>query len=698
MASRKARHVGFSLLFLTLLSLSLSSKRSGKRSQHTPTAPDGSPLATSADSRTLEGTTEHFVKQLNDRQAAPHTPQQAAPQLATQVDASKLSQPTTTTTTTSADDEARARRLEAQCRCVPLRLSEAERALLKLLEGALKVSEYTDKVDVTSLSSSYSYGGYGSLSMMGGFGSVSKKTQLMQDELRAFASLLLGMNVVQNYKRGKLLVQHSIADNADFFKTIFEIGRRFKIMNPDKMRTTYGKLMHILQDAVTPNMLDFDVIAPIKTVYSLLVKRRGARALLADPDLPRAIAALAEADPVLHAAAIAEKQAARARLIARHTSTLPWSVDTPPKKAKHDGDANDTANAAAADADVDADAAAVDIDEAAPSSSSMISSLTRPIFNLWSSSTASSSSSAQRDPLAGDDSHKQPLTPDELSLILESLADAESHQASCYAPVADMLAFLEQTFDAETARDEESDLSIQAGRDGCKFSHTHNVQYQFVRQSLMLWCEIQRQMFRLWLAADADLLSPQGYRLVNTGQGLNRVQPAPKVSSAMSEILGIVRQQVGRNWVGLSVVHLGDRDVPNALFFIDKYTQVPRILAPLARTVHAVERIALNPRTWHFVNFFLLDRKAPRDDAAPSERTQPPTPELREHAVAVTRKRILRSFFRLGFNGDGDDGGSCIDGRLTSAWNWCSKVESKIFFPIFQLSQFGGFDGAFTNN
>ena len=37
--------------------------------------------------------------------------------------------------------------------------------------------------------------------------------------------------------------------------------------------------------------------------------------------------------------------------------------------------------------------------------------------------------------------------------------------------------------------------------------------------------------------------------------------------------------------------------------------------------------------------------------------------------------------------------GSCIDGRLTSAWNWCSKLQ-KPFFPIFKLSGFvRGFGG-----
>lgn len=136
----------------------------------------------------------------------------------------------------------------------------------------------------------------------------------------------------------------------------------------------------------------------------------------------------------------------------------------------------------------------------------------------------------------------------------------------------------------------------------------------------------------------------------------------------MRRLLSRVQTRVGDAWVGLSVVHLGDRDVPNALVFIDKYTQVCRILGPIGQCVEALPALRGDAA---FLAYVVAEWGS----------------------VESLRLQILSDFFKHGFDGSGDDGGSCIDGRLTSAWNWCSKLEKKPYYNVFMFTGFQGFDG-----
>lgn len=111
---------------------------------------------------------------------------------------------------------------------IPLRLTITERKYLRLLEAALSVSEYTDKIDTL------------------GFG-LSKAKRIVH-QIRELCAIMSGLLLSADYKHGQeLFADRDFQANAEFYQQIFELGRRHKIMNPDKMRTTYGKLIYLLQ-------------------------------------------------------------------------------------------------------------------------------------------------------------------------------------------------------------------------------------------------------------------------------------------------------------------------------------------------------------------------------------------------------------------------------------------------------------------
>lgn len=165
------------------------------------------------------------------------------------------------------------------------------------------------------------------------------------------------------------------------------------------------------------------------------------------------------------------------------------------------------------------------------------------------------------------------LTNEDVELAVYSLKDHHTFLRFSERPVDTMLQYLEAHFDPQKP-EPNYNLGIQAGVGGARLSHEHERQYLYVKQSLLLWRETLKNLLRLWSLADKDMLdSKNPYQRRETGQGLNRLQSSPSVYSAFCEVVSSVQRQAG-GWVGSSVIHLGDRNVPNALMFIDKYIQV----------------------------------------------------------------------------------------------------------------------------
>ncbi|KAJ2715405.1 hypothetical protein H4R19_001223 [Coemansia spiralis] len=461
---------------------------------------------------------------------------------------------------------------------IPLRLTLKERKYLRLLEAALSVSEYTDKIDVLM---------YGN------------KAKRMVAQIKELCAILSGLVLASDYKAGQALFEdRQFEDNEEFYQKIFEIGRRHKIMNPDKMRSEYGKLMYLLQDAQlgdVKGMLNFATLAPIKTVYSVL-ESLGVTYILQDE-----MVAVATKEIVSHGKTRAQVQ-----------------LEVKQKE--------------------------------------------RAVEYLCKAYAT----------------HDCPA--EVVRQCLYSISDNHAYLRFNRDPCDRMLGYLTTLFSSKRAESDDLSLAILYGRDGARLSHSHANQFHYVQQTLTLWREILHDMFMLWYHADTDLLSPTTtYRLKDTGQGLNRVQACPRVSRAAHTILHRTQKAVG-HWVGSAMIHLGDRNVPNALMFIDKYNQVSSILNPIVRVLE-----------------FLEAREADQRAGTGADDGVAGFIEARFGSIAKAKRLILADFFRSAFDGSGADNffdaGSCIDGRLTSAWNWCSNIEKRPYFNVFLLAGFVGFNG-----
>ncbi|CAE6410694.1 unnamed protein product [Rhizoctonia solani] len=494
--------------------------------------------------------------------------------------------------------------LSKRAKFIPLRLTLPERKLLRLLESALHVSEYTDRVDILSYSST--------------------RTKRAAAQIRELCSILSGLCLAADYKTGQELFEgRDFAANEEWFARVFEIGRRHKVMNPDKMRETYGKLIYLLMDAQSNDvseLLGFSPVVPLVTVYSTL-EAHGALGVLEDPRLE-----VATKEIISPPGATARVRAEVQRSIRAKERAVEALV-------------NEYAGAEI--------------------SSRTLRSARRA------AQKEDDSNGLEKQRSNENENDKQPISAELLRQCIYSISDNSAFLRVNRDPCEIMIEYLKKL----PRRVEQPSLAIKNGRNGARLSHDHSKQYAYVLQSLTLWREILGDMFHLWTLAESDLLSTvSSYRLRDTGQGLNRVQHAPKTSREMHAILGRAQRDLG-SWVGSSVIHMGDHNVPNALLFIDKYSQVYRILLPIT---NILSHISNDPRV--------------RDYA------------IREFGgVEEATRLVLVDFFRSAFDGSGADSyfdaGSCIDGRLTSAWNWCSLLEKKSYFPLFLLSGFVGFDG-----
>jgi hypothetical protein len=462
---------------------------------------------------------------------------------------------------------------------IPVRLMMPQRKLQRLIRGVLLTSSYTDKVDVESKLTRTA---------------AHRNMTVVKEVHKALGGLCLCLDL---HEGAHVINDGDFKSHEKDIQSAIEIARRYKIMNPDLLRTDYVKFLYMVQDATQSkdcaDFLGFPVVTPIVTVGGQ-AKELGVEDLLKDPRLPLCI--------------------------------------TPVPKIR----------------------SRTELNKALRYKDVMVSKLCKE----WASKSGGRA------------------TVDDIELLVRSLNDFNTFTDANVESTKALMHLLKKHFKPNAApEDARFSLAIREGERGSRLTHEHERQYTFVLQSLALWKNISNRMFELWMIAEGDLLAPDvPYELRNTGQGLQRVQPAPNLYKVLSEILSETKRELGA-WVGSDRIHMGDNQVPNAFHFIDKYAQISRIIIPVLKVVEMLEDDELSPN-------------------------------IKEYVVSVfgtveqAQRVVLADLFRSAFDGSGgdnmDDAGSCIDGRLTSAWNWCNQIRVKPFYPLFMLAGFSSFDGDLT--
>lgn len=650
--------------------------------------------------------------------------------------------------------------LSSQKAFIPIRISEEERSLLRILEESLTISQYTDKVNV------YTHG---------------NSARIIADEIESLLSTILALAIAQDHRSVKrsLLTSPRLRDHAAFFQRVFEIGRRHKIRNPDKMRTSYGKMMFMLMDAQRTSHLGFSLVSPIKTI-SVYLSAPETYANLPDTFIGGKPNKKPEAAV---AGKVPSQKVIDDFLADKLLFTAVSQVDTMLIKTAEQAAEVRTYR----DGALEALCAKYDARGLHPSvirmvvlscldCSSYLSQVVVPVHFIHSTLLQYFDPSAM--PLSDDEEDDEEDKSEEEKKEGKSHGDddvdgdgdgngdvdgdgagtaqGQQHKAISLAR-RHWLHLRQQTESFLTQSGSKMGKSkglrsakmalatlrrsvclfpidIRNGSNGARLTHPHETQVVFVSQTLQLWIIILSRMFQLWYSADLDLTSGASYQLADTGQGLNRVQSAPTVAQVMQACLTQAQNASEFQWIGSSVIHLGDAYVPNALVFIDKYCQIERMLTPIARAIReliarhksvheprlfapftvqdspslATSLIPLSLEDWtHAFNTLEYEKQIRKseDNVVHALHTGGRAPKVYytmrsiplQYSVASF---LLRDFFKHAFDGSGADdyggAGSCIDGRLTSTWNWTSNIEKKSYYHPFLTTGFTGFDGSFT--